>query len=350
MQRKPADRCKVPLALWRSIAQLGLRPSAVLHQARLPATLHPDASAVVTTAQFFAIWEAIETLAADPGFAFKMVEASDRTGHHPAFLATCYAADFRDALSRFARFNGLAASERFRFEERAGEYIVAKDWLHATGPEPAFLSDLAFAYLLELGRRGTGQDIRPLRVEFAHAHPGTDVHAAHFGCPVRFGAPRNMLVFASADVERPFPGHNAEFLDLVTPALADALGEAHAGGTVGEQVKVVLKRLLASGRPEVADVARDLGMSVRTLQRRITDDGSTFRTLLIEARQELGRRLLSDPSIGIDEVAFMLGYQDTSSFHRGFREWERMTPNQWRALNVPGSTDGRAVARRASRA
>lgn len=344
MKGAPADRCKLPQAFWRSLEHLGLRPGVVLRQARLPVTLHLSTPGLVTTAQLFAIWKAVEELTNDPGFGFKIVEASNKAGHQPAFLAACYAATFRDAVSRVARFKGLGACEQFRFEERNGEFSISKDWVHATEPEPALLIDLTFAYLLELGRRGTGQDIKPIRIEFTRSGPKTDVHPAYFACSIHYGAPCNRLVLRSVDLDRPFPGHNAEFLDLLTPALAAALGELRAESTVGEQVKVVLKRTLASGRPEIADVARDLGMSERTLQRRITDEGATFRALLIEARQELGRRLLSDSSMGIDEVAFLLGYQDTSSFYRGFREWEGMTPNRWRALQVAGAQDRQAAA------
>ena len=341
--RRPADRCKLPQAFWRGLEHLGLRPATVLRQARLPATLHLNAPALVATTQLFAIWKAVAELTADPGFAFKMVEASNTAGHQPAFLAACYASDYRDAIARVARFKGLSASERFRFAEKDGEFSISKDWLHATEPEPALLIDMTFAYLLALGRKGTGQPITPVRIDFERPDPGGEEHRAYFGCPVRFGAARNMLVLRSADLDRPFPGHNSEFLDLVTPALSAALGELQAQSTVGEQVKVVLKRALASGRPEVANIARALGMSERTLQRRITDEGTTFRTLLIEARQELGRQLLLDPSVGIDEVACLLGYQDTSSFYRGFREWEGMTPNHWRALNSVRSATGQAL-------
>ena len=97
---------------------------------------------------------------------------------------------------------------------------------------------------------------------------------------------------------------------------------------------MVLKRKLASGRPDLPEVAQELGMSERTLQRRVTDEGKNFRELLIEARQELGRRLLADPSAEINEVAYLLGFQDTSSFHRAFRDWEGVTPNRWRELNA----------------
>lgn len=340
----PVNRCRLPQAFWRSLERLGLRPEVVLRQARLPVTLHLSTPGLVTTDQMFAVWKAIEELTGDPAFGFKMVEASDSAGHQPAFLAACYAADFRDAVSRVARFKGLGACERFRFEERHGEFSVLKDWPYATEPEPAILIDLTFAYLLELGRRGTGHAIKPVRVEFERSGPKTAEHPAYFGCPIRYGAPSNALVLKSLDLDRPFPGHNSEFLDLLTPALAAALGELRAESTVGEQVKVVLKRTLASGRPEVGHVARDLGMSERTLQRRITDEGGTFRALLIEARQELGRRLLSDAAMGVDEVACLLGYQDTSSFYRGFREWEGMTPNHWRAVNGVAAQGRQSVA------
>ncbi|TIS12935.1 MAG: helix-turn-helix transcriptional regulator, partial [Mesorhizobium sp.] len=79
-----------------------------------------------------------------------------------------------------------------------------------------------------------------------------------------------------------------------------------------------------------------MGLSERTLQRRITEEGTTFRELLMEARQELGHQLLADLSADIDEVACLLGYQDTSSFYRAFRDWEGVTPNQWRELNSGG--------------
>jgi AraC-like DNA-binding protein len=71
-------------------------------------------------------------------------------------------------------------------------------------------------------------------------------------------------------------------------------------------------------------------MSDRTLQRRITEDGTTFRILLTEARQELARELLSAGDASLEEVAYLLGYQDVNAFHRAFKEWEGITPGEWR--------------------
>lgn len=327
------DKCKLGRAVWRTLEHLGLQPAMILRQARLPATLHLREQVLVTTTQLFAIWKAIEALTADPGFGIKLVETTSTMGHKPTFLIACLAANYRDGLSRAARFKRLCAPDQLHFEERDGQFFISEEWPFATEPVPPVLADANFAFLLEIGRRGTGQHLSPVRVDFARAGPKTEVHRTYFGCPIRYGAPRNMLVLKSDDLDRPFPGHNPELLDLLTPALTGALDELQAQTSVGDQVKAILTRGMASGRPEIANVARELGMSERTLQRRITLEGTTFRALLNEARQELGRQLLSEASMEVEEVAYLLGYQDTNSFYRAFKEWESTTPGRWREIN-----------------
>ncbi len=330
MSTIPADRCKIPPAFWRAVERMGYPPAAVLRQARLPATLHLNEQAVVTTEQYFALWTAVEQLASDPSLGIRLVLGADTAAHPPSSLAAFYARDYRDGLMRLARFKRLCTPEQLHIAEAKDGVVVTSTWLHATRPEPAIATDVTFASLVELGRRGTGQSVNPLRVDFVRPDPGDGVHADYFRCAVRFGAPGNALVLDPADLDRPFPGHNPELLAILTPALASALQELQAHSSVSAQVKMVLKRSLASGRPDLADVAQDLGMSERTLQRRITEERTTFRELLVEARQELGRQLLADPATDIDEVACLLGYQDASSFYRAFRDWEGVTPGEWR--------------------
>ncbi|MDP9808116.1 AraC-like DNA-binding protein [Rhizobium tibeticum] len=233
-------------------------------------------------------------------------------------------------MARIARFNRLCSPDRLCFEERDGKVSVTIEWPAGTEPEPPLSVDASFALLLELGRRGTGRHLRPISLELRRPNPGTDRHAIYFDCPIHFGAKRDRMVLNAPDLDLPFPGHNPELLKMLTPALANAVREIEAQATLGELVKGALKRAMASGRPDIGAVARELGLSERTLQRRITAQGATFRALLTEARQELGSQLLSDPSIDTEEVAFLLGYQDANSFYRAFREWENMTPGHWR--------------------
>lgn len=327
----PPDRCRLQQSFWSAIEQLGLRPTAVLRQARLPVNLHLDTTRFITTAQFFALWTATDELCGDPDLWLKFVRATDAVGHQPMFIAACYGSDYRDGLERIARFKRFTMPERIHIEESGGEAAVYKEWFHAIAPEPALSVDISFGFLLALGRRGTGRPLSPVRVELARQGRPSPLQEEYFGCPIRFGAARDALILRSSDLDRPFPGHNAELLDVLTPALTDALEQFHPKDSCSEQVKVVLKRSLASGRPELASIARDLGTSERTLQRRITDEGTTFRHLVQAARQELGQQLLSSPDADVAEVACMLGFQDTTSFYRAFRQWEGMTPQSWRS-------------------
>lgn len=309
---------------------MGLRPSAVLRQAKLPSMLYLDETALISTPQLFAVWQAIETLSGDPGFSLRMVENTSTANHKLAFLAASFAASYRDGLERIARFKRVCSPDKMRFEEGDGIVSLVTDWPPGTPAEPALSVDASLAMTLELGRRGTGQRIVPVVVEYARkGHPSAE-HQRFFDCPIRFGANRDRLVLKSEDLDLPFIGYNPEMLSIMTPALTAALADVETRGSVSERIKLVLKRRLASGRPDIADVAQELGLSERTLQRRIGDGGTTFRALLDEARQELARSLLSDVSITIEEVAFLLGYDDSSSFYRSFRNWEKISPRRWR--------------------
>lgn len=328
------DKCRLQPSFWSALEATGLSPIAVLRQARLPLTLHLDTRRFVSTAQFFSLWTAISDLAGDPDYWLSFVEATESVGHQPMFVAACLASDFRDGIGRVARYKQFTMPERIAIEERDEEIHVHKHWFHARATEPDLSVDVSFAFLLSLGRRGTGQRLTPLRLELTRSVAPSAGLSSFFGCPIVHGKGRDTLVLKSADLNRPFPGHNAELLEIITPALEESFGNLRPRSSLSEQVKAVLKRGFASGRPDVSEVARDLGMSERTLQRRITEEGGSFRALVQEARKELGRKLLSDPYADVPEVACILGFQDTTSFYRAFRGWEGVTPQVWRSHNV----------------
>jgi len=335
MSTPPADKCKVPHAFWHAVEANGIPSSALLRQARLPATAHLTGQSL-TTAQYFALMRALEELSSEPALGIKMIETAPTSVHPPSTLAAFHARDYRDGLERLARFKRLCTPEALVISEADGVCTITIDWFYAIESEPDISIDFTFATLMELGRRSTGKPIRPHRVDYARPGPKIAAYDAYFKAPVRYGAARDALVLDCDDLDRPFPGHNPELLAMLTPVLGGALADLGTM-TIAEQVVAALKRGLPSGRPDVAEIARELGMSERTMQRRITDEGTTFRDLLAEARKDLGRRLLSNETVQIEEVAYLLGYQDTTSFHRAFREWEGMSPGRWREHQVARS-------------
>ena len=331
MTVKVPDRFKAANAFWIGLSKIGLKPAAVLSQARVPVTVYDGKKDLVTTTQFFALWRAVGELFPDPAAGLKIATQISVGDRPPSSMAAFHSRDYRDALTRLARFKQLCTPEELQIKVSKDECLIEPVWLHTKEETPPLLTDAAFASFVELGRSGTGYPLKAKRVELKRSAEATRVHEAYFQCSVKFKARRNMLVLYADDLDRPFVTYNAELLEMLDPQLVKAVEERRVQRSTSEQVKWVLKRLLAGARPEIAAVARELGLSDRTLQRRIVDDGTTFRQLLLEARQELAREYLNKPDIDVAEVAYLLGYEDANSFYRAFRTWEGTTPAQLRS-------------------
>ncbi len=326
------NRFRVSSTLPRRLEELSLSPEVVLRQAGLPMGWFNQEKILVSTEEFFALYWGIAEASDDPGFGLKLGTEDRVERYDPIKLAALSARSFRDALERLARYKQLTCPEEIRLVERGNECAVQFVWLLAHEKEPPLLVDVCFAWIVAIARRGTGRTLSPKRVELQRTPAHREMYEAHFLCPVKFKATQNALVFSKADMEQPFVTYNAELLAMVAPQLDAELTEQLAQKTVSEQAKGVLKRLLAGQRPGIQDLARELRLSTRTLQRRLTEQGISFQRLLEEARRELARHYLLHSSLELNETAYLLGYEDANSFFRAFHHWEGTSPGQWRAL------------------
>jgi AraC-like DNA-binding protein len=327
-------RFRVASAIARKLDDLGLSPSTILRQAGLPANLFNQDKVLVTTEEFFAFYRSLAELSHDPAIGLKLGTEDRIERYDPIAIAALCTRSFRDALQRMARYKQLTCPEVIEMVEQGNECAVHFQWLLATEEEPPMLVDVCFAWIMAIARRGSGRPISPLRVEFLRSASNRELYESHFGCPVRFNAERNVLVFTKADLDGPFLTYNADLLAMVAPQLEAELSEQLAEANLGERVKGVLKRQLAGQRPAIHDVGRELHMSTRTLQRRLTEEGLTFKKLVREARHELARHYLLHSSRELNETAYLLGYEDANSFFRAFQTWEGTTPGQWRAAHM----------------
>ncbi|CAM3066138.1 helix-turn-helix domain-containing protein [Rariglobus hedericola] len=328
------DRIKLPGVFWAGLKAIGLSPTVVLRHSELPPTVY-SGETFVTTPQNFAIWRSIRELSGDPTMGWKFMSQVETDQYHPTLLAALHARTYRESIERLARYKQLCSAEEFRFTPKGDEMLVEVSWPFAEGVQPpVLLIDAVFALVTELGRRGTKTKLTPKRIELTRPAERDNGLADYFGCPVKYRATRDALVLRTADLALPFATHNDELLQMLAPQFETQLQSGRiAPGTLA-QVKWILKRLLSGSRPDLPMVAKELGMSDRTLQRRITDEGTTFRQLLNETRHELVRHYLGDPTVEITEAAFLVGYEDPTSFYRAFRAWEGTTPAEWRAAHL----------------
>jgi AraC-like DNA-binding protein len=333
MKAHSLDRIKIPVSTWAGFHQLGISAQDVVRKAQLPLTITTE-SVEVTTAEYFAIWSAVSEIMGDAAVgSIKFITELNTAQLPPSALAPYHARDYRDALSRIARYKQLCFPERLHITEDGELCTIELEFLYTKQPEPPILVYLTLASLLQLGRIGSGHRFPAKSVEFSHPNPLGDVDALvdYFGCSVKFGATNNSLTLHRSDLDRHFVTYNAELLDILVPALEKSLDDKQRSKSTTEIVKWIIKRSLDGGRPDVQIIAGELGMSERTLQRRLTVEGTSFKQLLSDARREKAREYLADPSLDIKEVAFLLGYEDKSSFYRAFRLWEGDTPSNWRA-------------------
>ncbi|HKW31205.1 MAG TPA: AraC family transcriptional regulator, partial [Verrucomicrobiae bacterium] len=290
----------------------------LLRRAGLPPGLFQPDKVHVTTAELFALWRGVGEMSSDPGIGLKLGAEQRLERSHPAAIAVICSRNFGDALERLGRYKKLTCPEEIRVHRKAEEVAVEFFYVEAKEPQPDVLVDMVLSWILTVGQRGTAGQIKPLRLELTRAVQHRELFESHFGCRVRFKAERNALVFSRNDLDRPFVTHNDELLAVVGTQLDSELKERNASMNVSEQVKDTLRRSLAGKRPTLPDVAQELGMSARTLQRRLTDADITFQQIVEDSRRELARHYLKQSAVELNETAFLLGYEDANSFYRAF--------------------------------
>jgi AraC-like DNA-binding protein len=169
------------------------------------------------------------------------------------------------------------------------------------------------------------------RVQLTRKAKHRELFEAQFGCPIEFGSDRDALTFKSVTVEQPFTTHNPALLSMLAPQLESALNEQTTQLRLPDKVKAIQARLLAGQKYGIDEVAMELNMSARTLQRRLAAEGQKFQTLLDSARCEMAQQYLTKSSLDLTEISFLLGYEESNSFNRAFRGWVGVSPTQWRS-------------------
>ena len=329
-----SERFRVSRLLARQLKEHGISEVAVLRRAGLWEGWLRQDKILATTEELFALWRAIEEVSGDPAVGLRLGPNLSADGGTPQTIAALHSESFVDAVQRIARYKKLTCPEEIRLTRAGEKSDIEFVFLFGANTEPAVLVDCCLSWILDIGQRGTGERFYPLSVEVARPPGHREALEEHFRCRVRFNAGRNAVVLRSGDLERPFITHNPELLELITPQMDAELAAERSRRSVVDEVKAVTKRLLAGRRPRLGDVARNLGMSTRTLQRQLTGRRVTFQQLVQAARQELAHQYLLQSALELNEVTYLLGFDDNNSFFRAFQRWEGLSPYRWRCRHL----------------
>jgi AraC-like DNA-binding protein len=238
---------------------------------------------------------------------------------------------FGVAIRRMGRYNQLVWANRYEVETVGALARVRVVSLGADRPYSRAKIDLELASILTIGRQLTR--VRIEAQELGLRGPPPSYRARYqevFGCPVLFDQPDDVLTFRASDLALPLVSANDEVAGLVEASVEAALSDMSEAQGAAARVRAALGQLLRGDIPEMVEVARQLGMSDRTLQRRLLDEGTSYSRLLDEVRRELACRYLTSARVGLSEIAYLLGFANPNSFFRAFKRWTGTTPDAYR--------------------
>ena len=243
-------------------------------------------------------------------------------------------ATLHDALALFMRFQRLLSDGlrwRLELDEHATVVVdVDPDYQRLGYPVEGLVG-----LWLKLGRLLTGRDWRPLSVAFRHA-PRSNPSSleGYFGTRIQFRAARNELTMPGCTLQSPLAVGKVALQPSLRQLAQARLHELGERQRFSDRLRELLFEQIPQGVTDKASLARMLGVSARTLNRRLRAEQQTFRDMLDDARRELAQSWLGDPNVAIYEVAFLLGYSEPSTFHRSFRRWTGCSPRVWRAQRL----------------
>ena len=268
----------------------------------------------------------------DPGLPLRYGQAMRVDDLGALGLALKTAPTVGDALARLVRYV-LVLSDTLEYElvdEPGGAaFVLVGRPHHRRGA--ALANECALAAVASLLGQIAGPACGPRSVTFQHPAPTDDrLHREGFGCPVAFGATQDAVHLDAA--VRAHPTLLAdEGLSAYLLAQLDELRARSAERSLVLDVRAAVADALPDGQPSKSQIARRLGMSERTLHRRLAEEGESFQALVTDVRREAAESLLAAGTHGLADVAFLTGFSDQTAFTRAFKRWTGETPAGYRA-------------------
>jgi AraC-like DNA-binding protein len=292
-----------------------------------------DPAQMVFSSDYYAFFAAL--VQRDPnGLELPLkIGASMHSDEYGAFgLAWKSAPNLRGSYVRSERYGRVLGSAEVYSLEQSDEGVFYSLEKAGDGSLGMLLSNEAsLSAVATISQEVTTAAFSPLAVFFKHALRGdVSVFTDHFGCPVHFGSDRDALLLNEETLAAPNKLGDQSIAQFFDRHLEQELAALADDSGLEQRVRIAVSQTLSEGVPNLSDIATSLGMSGRTLQRRLSDKGLSFQNLVDLARKELAQQLLKGTDYSLAEVAFLTGFAEQSGFTRAFKRWAGQTPRSYR--------------------
>jgi len=243
-----------------------------------------------------------------------------------------------DAVRNAERYSGIMSDGvrlHFRQDDRAAAIVF--EYINVDRKSDRHQIEFWLVTVMRVCRQITDTRLAPRHLRVRHIRDTIPAEFKRFfGTDVEFGASADEIVFPAAVASLPLTQRDNYLNDLLRRYADEALaGRPRQLGRVRSAVEEILPKLLPHGKPNASKVAEQLGMSKRTLARKLNAEAVAFADILDHIRCALAQRYLSERELPICEISWLLGYSEVSSFTHAFKRWTGKTPRQFRSNEIP---------------
>ncbi|MEQ8507390.1 MAG: AraC family transcriptional regulator [Rhodospirillaceae bacterium] len=302
----------------------------------LQADAESDVAHRVSDTAYYDLLERIADIAADATDLPLKAGASMQCNDYGALgLAWKAAPNLRESIARLERYWQLwtSVSQYELRPEGSAAYFI----LHRAGERRLGLrlsNEATLASATSIIREVSTVDFAPLEVHCKHRPPNKiSAHEDYFGCPVIFESELDALLISSDHLSRPNRLGDVGITKFLISHLDQEIQKHEREQSLVDEVRDAIVRLLSSGVPRASAVAHQLGLSERSLQRRLKDEDISYTEIMEEVRRKLAEGLLVQSDYSLAEVAYLSGFSEQSAFNRAFKRWKNQTPATYRESN-----------------
>lgn len=316
--------------MWKFLKDYGLDPDVFFKQAGINPELRHNVQARINSSHVDKLWLLVVDTVDDPCFTIRMIEH-----WHPSQLgALGYAwlasSTLRSALNRVVRYIE-SVSQGIHFELQQ----VPRGLRLSTNVNDSLLKlpqqfDLVLEIIMHLCRYNFGDHLLATEIKLQHKKPACAKKLEdYFRSKIIFDADINSITFSNTDVDKQLSSANRQLVLMHDEILMKYLIEIKKGDLV-EQIKSIIINHLADGNVSDQMVAKEINMSVRSMQRKLKAMDTSFRKIFSDIREMVAKQYIKNPANNMTDVAFLIGFSEQSAFSRAFKQWTGLSPLKYR--------------------
>jgi AraC-like DNA-binding protein len=317
-------------SFWRQIEDYGIDAEPLFRKHGIPKSTLFDHNARISDLKIDRISAEVVKQTEDPFFGLKEEKYFLPSHMGPLGFAWLASTSLRSAMERLQRsIKVLHEQLEIEISEKPDTLIVSAN---ASSPyaDPVYRADAQLAILTRMCRFICGDEWNPVKVTYIHPSPAdTSYYFQLFRCPVEFNAGKNSMHVDRQKAEQRLTGSNKQLAQLNDHIVIRYLA-SQAKADIVNKVKAAILAKLGEGSVTEATIADELHMSTRNLNRKLVAHNTSFKAVLLEIRSELASQYISDASLTLTEISYMLGFSEISSFSRAFKRWTGQSPSEAR--------------------